>query len=61
MGGYPGDPGDLRTRSVKSWGLKVSRRQAAEKMLGIVPESGRERRRRSERTKKATVDSFLDS
>jgi hypothetical protein len=25
---------------VKSWGLKVSRRQAAEKMLGIVLESG---------------------
>ena len=38
-GGYPGDPGELSTRSVESWGTKLSRRQAAEKMSEIVEEA----------------------
>ena len=46
MGGYPGDPGQLSTRSVESWATKLSRRQAAEKIVGTRPESG-------ERTPKA--------
>ena len=37
VGEYPGDPGQLSTRSVESWATKLSRRQAAEKIVGTRP------------------------
>ena len=41
VGGYPGDPGDLSIGRPKLWQLKVSRRQAAEK-IGTEPLKKRE-------------------
>ena len=38
VGGYAGDPGDSSAGRPKLWGLKVSRRQAAEKITETAPE-----------------------
>ena len=61
VGGYPGDPGELSTEVSNPGELSSAAARRPKKCGSSLQKVGNQRRRRSERTKKTAVHSFLNS